>query len=183
MRISKTLDGSVRFSLLYSFLLRCWIDFACLDLIRQNTWHTHAHTHTCTPRSRAIADAWSLNNLLLFDRTLFAKLNGQTICSSSVKVPTSDYPSTDAHLFRLVFFSAAKWNPFPARDVREKRKGGEKKIPRDDCWRWVWMNKRYARIFRSMYNNYRYGDLVTLHWHNSRWMNFYRRTSRFNLIS
>lgn len=181
MRISKTLDGSVRFSLLYSFLLRCWIDFACLDLIRQNTWHTHIHI--CTPRSRAIADAWSLNNLLLFDRTLFAKLNGQTICSSSVKVPTSDYPSTDAHLFRLVFFSAAKWNPFPARDIGEKRKGGEKKIPRDDCWRWVWMNKRYARIFRSMYNNYRYDDLVTLHWHNSRWMNFYRRTSRFNLIS
>lgn len=120
MRISKTLDGSVRFSLLYSFLLRCWIDFACLDLIRQNTWHTHAHTHTCTPRSRAIADAWSLNNLLLFDRTLFAKLNGQTICSSSVKVPTSDYPSTDAHLFRLVFFFRCKVESLSCERYRRK---------------------------------------------------------------
>lgn len=140
MRISKILEWLVRFSLLYS----SFFDAGSISRLprfdppkhltyTQSHTHTYTHTYTYTPRSRAIADAWSLNNLLLFDRTLLAKLNGQTICSSSVKVPTSDYPSTDAHLFRLVFFSAAKWNSLSC----ERYQWKEERRREKDSKRWL----------------------------------------------
>lgn len=62
-----------------------------------------------------------------------------------MKVPTSDYPSTDAHPFRLVFFFfAAKWNPFPARDMKG-RKRGERKL--EETIGSMDESKKYARIF------------------------------------
>lgn len=62
-----------------------------------------------------------------------------------MKVPTSDYPSTDAHPFRLVFFFfAAKWNPFPTRDMNERKRGKEE---RENWKRRLDESKKYARIF------------------------------------
>lgn len=105
MRISKILDGraTVRLPFEYS---RTQSGSGYFPLILRTNNRLDSMLSDCTrnwiSRSRAIAQVWFLNNLLLFDRTLLA-LNGQTICSSSVKVPTSDYPSTGAQQFRLTF--------------------------------------------------------------------------------
>lgn len=131
-RISKmVLDGPILAALLLYFFDNGSISLASIH----DPLDTHTHIYIYTPRSRAIADAWSLNNLLLFDRTLLAKTKWpnhlQFVCEST---HTSDYPSTDARLFRLVFFfPAAKRNPFPARDNRKGER--EKNSKRFDRWR------------------------------------------------
>lgn len=121
----------IRFSLLYFF------DNGSISLASIHDpldTHTRAHIYTQRDLERSpMPDPWIIS--CSSTARYSPKLNGQTICSSSVKVPIRRIIRQRTRVCSdwFFFFPAAKRNPFPARDNRKGER--EKNSKRFDRWR------------------------------------------------
>lgn len=130
-RISKmVLDGPILAALLLYFFDNGSISLASIH----DPLDTHTYIYTQRDLERSpMPDPWIIS--CSSTARYSPKLNGQTICSSSVKVPIRRIIRQRTRVCSdwFFFFPAAKRNPFPARDNRKGER--EKNSKRFDRWR------------------------------------------------